>query len=164
MMTIMTTYLRISPVGSHVIVDLRMLERENSLDVELVAELHRGEDGGELQEEDDPHQGGVHGQEDPVLGCCRHEPKDGEEEEHDANGDDEVGHCGEVLGEKPEAGEEVEVDKDAAKVEHGRGGAEQQQVESPQKWLVGAHLRHHSDVTDMKSGQIKSLKHTSRPN
>ena len=117
-----------------------MLERENSLDVELVAELHRGEDGGELQEEDDPHQAGVHGQEDPVLGCCRHEPKDGEEEEHDANGDDEVGHCGEVLGEKPEAGEEVEVDEYAAKVEHGGGGAKQKQVETPQQGLVGAHL------------------------
>ena len=119
-----------------------MLERENSLDVELVAELHRGEDGGELQEEDDPHQGGVHGQEDPVLGCCRHEPKDGEEEEHDANGDDEVGHCGEVLGEKPEAGEEVEVDEDAAEVEHGGGAAEQQHIEPPEQWLVDSHLLH----------------------
>ena len=139
-MTMMTTYLRISPVGSHVIVDLRMLERENSLDIELVAEVHRGEDGGELQEEDDPHKAGVHGQQDPVLGCCRHEPKDGEEEEHDANCNDEMGHGGEVIGEKPEAGEEVEVDEDAAEVEHGGGGAEQQQVETPQQWLVDSHL------------------------
>ena len=61
-------------------------------------------------------------------------------------------------------GKKIEVDKDAAKVEHGRGGAQQQQVESPQKWLIGAHLPNHSDVTDMKSGQLESLKHTSRPN
>ena len=104
MMTIMmmiimmtTTYLRISPVSSHVVINLRMLERENSLDVELVAEVDGGEDGGELQEEDDPHQAGVHRQEDPVLGGSRHEAKDGEEEEHDADGNDEVGHGGKVL-------------------------------------------------------------------
>ena len=96
-MIIMTTYLWISPVSSHVVIDLRMLERENSLNVELVAEVDGGEDGGELQEENDPHQAGVHGQEDPVLGGSRHEAKDGEEEEHDADGDDEVGHGGKVL-------------------------------------------------------------------
>ena len=140
----MTTYLRISPVGCHVIVDLGMLKGENSLDVELVAEVDGGEDGGELQEEDDPHQAGVHGQQDPVLGCCRNEPKDGEEEEHDPDCNDEVGHGGKVLGEKPEAGEEIEVDEDAAKVEHGRGRAQQHQVEPPQNWLVGSHLYHFS--------------------
>lgn len=133
-------YLWISPVGSHVFVDLGMLKRENSLDIELVAEVDRGEDGGELQEEDDPHQAGVHCQEDPVLRRCRHEPKDGEEEEHDANGDDEVGHGGKVVREKPEAGEKVEVDEDAAEVEHGSGGAEEQHIETPQQWLVDSHL------------------------
>ena len=140
MMTNMRMHLRISPVGSHVFVDLGMLKRENSLDIELVAEVDRGEDGGELQEEDDPHQAGVHCQEDPVLRRCRHEPKDGEEEEHDANGDDEVGHGGKVVREKPEAGEKVEVDEDAAEVEHGRGGAEEQHIETPQQWLVDSHL------------------------
>ena len=91
------TYLRISPVGSHVVIDLRMLERENSLNIELVAEVDGGEDGGELQEEDDPHQAGVHCQQDPVLRGSCHEAKDGEEEEHDADGDDEVGHGGKVV-------------------------------------------------------------------
>ena len=102
-------YLGISPVGSHVIINLRMLERENSLDVELVAEIDGGEDGGKLQEEDDPHQAGIDGQEDPVLGGSGDESKDGEEEEHDPNGNNEVGHCGKVLREKPEAGHGVEV-------------------------------------------------------
>ena len=97
MIIMTTTYLRISPVGCHIVVNLRMLERENSLNVELVAEVDGGEDGGELQEEDDPHQAGVHRQEDPVLGGSRHEANDGEEEEHDADGDDEVGHGGKVL-------------------------------------------------------------------
>ena len=133
-------HLGISPVGSHVIINLRMLERENSLDVELVAEIDGGEDGGKLQEEDDPHQAGIDGQEDPVLGGSGDESKDGEEEEHDPNGNNEVGHCGKVLREKPEAGEEVEVDEYAAKVEHGGGGAKQKQVETPQQGLVGAHL------------------------
>jgi len=157
-------HLGIGPVGSHVVVDLLVLKGKNSFYIELVAEVDRGEDGGELQEEHHPHQAGVHSQQDPVLGRCCHKSKDGEEEEHDSDGDDEVGHRCKVLGEEPEAGKKIEVDKDAAKVEHGRGGAEQQQVESPQKWLIGAHLPHHSDVTDMKSGQLESLKHTSRPN
>ena len=133
-------HLGISPVGSHVIINLRMLERENSLDVELVAEIDGGEDGGKLQEEDDPHQAGIDGQEDPVFGGSGDESKDGEEEEHDPNGNNEVGHCGKVLREKPEAGEKVEVDEDAAEVEHGRGGAEEQHVETPQQWLVDSHL------------------------
>ena len=53
-----------------------------------------------------------------------------------------MGHCGEVLGEKPEAGEEVEVDEDAAEVEHGGGAAEQQHIEPPEQWLVNSHLLH----------------------
>ena len=120
-----TTYLGIGPVGSHVVVDLLVLKGENSFHVELVAEVDRGEDGGELQEEHHPHQAGVHSQQDPerpevdifhrkllspVLGGCCHKSKDGEEEEHDSDGDDEVGHRRKVLGEEPEAGQEKEVD------------------------------------------------------
>ena len=60
-----TTYLGISPVGSHVVVDLLVLKGENSFHIELVAEVDRGEDGGELQEEHHPHQAGVHSQQDP---------------------------------------------------------------------------------------------------
>ena len=102
-----------------------MLKGENSFHVELVAEVDRGEDGGELQEEDHPHQAGVHSQQDPerpevdifhrkllspVFGRCCHKSKDGEEKEHDSDGDDEVGHRRKVLGEEPEAGQERKAD------------------------------------------------------
>lgn len=130
-----------------------MVEGEHLLQLQLVPQVERGEDGGELEDELEAGEDGVHDEAGPRLGRRRHEAHDGEEEEENPEGDDEVGNRREVAGysnvdqgegdrvpgEEEEAGEKVEVDEDAAEVDEGGGGAEEEEVDATEEGLVDAH-------------------------
>ena len=91
-----------------------------------------------------------------MFGGDSSQSEDGEEEEHDADGDDQIWHRHEVTannddlneptnivsgrpGPELHGGQEVEVDEDTAEVDHGGGGAEEDDVEAGDDGLVDAH-------------------------
>ena len=91
-----------------------------------------------------------------MLGGDSSQAEDGEEEEHDTDGDDQIGDGHEVTaniddfkespmiasatpGPQLHGRQEVEVDEDTAEVDHGGGGAEHDDVEAGDDGLVDTH-------------------------
>ena len=113
---------------------------KHNLPLQFLSQLHGHKDGGQFHQNHDAHEDGVENESGPRVAEGGGNAEEGEQEEEEANGENEIGNCGEVTVDQLEIWEEINVDHYAGEIEAGCRGDQDDQVHHTQHHLVQPHL------------------------